>query len=205
MKRLVFLALCSQCFAEPVKLESIDLAGKTYHNATLTLVDGGMVRVFHDSGVARVPVKDLPGKIRDSLVPKPEKEPVIEAKPEKDEAKENPVTALERYRIVERKAIPNGGEWFVIVITPSLVNLDGIAKIMEEMRTATSKHRNTTVRAFDDMRAVRMRDQIDLTEEEQQIVDRGSVAIYTKRANSGSRETLIWPEGWSGPEFHIKH
>jgi hypothetical protein len=210
MIRSIFTALCLSATlhaTQVLKLESLQVGEKTYEKATLTLLSGGVVRVIHADGIARVAVDDLPEEVKKSFAP-PE-EPKVEetqAKVEAPFADPNLIPEKERYRIVRKHIIPNGGETLWVVIAKELATYKDIQSIIDDIRKGTANQRNTYIFIFDDLRSPEMYTRLDdLTEEENKIYDKSFKAIYKKNGATGFHEATITPDGLNGADMQISY
>lgn len=183
------------------------MGGKTYEKATLTLLSDGVVRVIHADGIVRVALDDLPVDVKKSFAP-PE-EPKVEetqAKVKDPFAEPNLIPEKERYRIVRKHAIPNGGETLWVVIAKELATNKDIKSIIDDIRKGTANQRNTFIFIFDDLRSPEMYTRLDeLTEEENKIYDKSFKAVYKKNGTTGFHEATITPDGINGADMQISY
>jgi hypothetical protein len=203
--RLILTAIClsaSLHAAQNFNLDSLQVGEKTYEKVTLTLERDGIVRVVHDSGVTRVVAKDLPEEVQKALLP-----PSVEPSPPKIKgplADPNPISKEERYRIVQNKKIPNGGDSLRVVVAKEFATQKALESVIDDIRKMTLNQQNTFLYVFDDSRAPAMMDRLDeLTEEENQFYDQSFKATYKKNGNTGFHEATIMPDGLNGPNIRI--
>lgn len=210
MFRLIFTALCLSATLHAIqvlKLESLQVGGKTYEKATLTLLSDGFVRVIHADGIARVALDDLTEDVKKSFEP-PEERKVEEtqAKVKDPFAEPNLIPEKERYRIVRKHAIPNGGETLWVVIAKEFATYKNIKSIIDDIRKGTANQRNTFIFIFDDLRSPEMYTRHDeLTEEENKIYDKSFKAIYKKNGSTGYHKASITPDGINGANMTISY
>lgn len=200
---LSFYTVAANAAVEPVKVKALEVRGKKYDNATITLESQFVAKVIHESGILRAPIKDLPETVQKALIP--ESNVQISAPTEKPEDPDK-VSKEEKFRIVERKAIPNGGDTYQILIAPELATEKGLKEIIEEVRKSSINQRNTFAFMYDDMQVLRLRSKLNnLTAEEEKLWDTHFKAVYKKNGNTGFHESSIWPEGQSGSEIVVKY
>lgn len=193
--------------AQSLELEELEIDGRKYKNASLIL-EGKSVKVVHDSGVSRIPLEKFPKGVQEALlpVPDPDKKEEPETAPAGKSLDATRVSEQEKFRIIERKAIPNGGEAYQILIAPELATAKGIEDVIQEIRKTTANHRNTSAFIYDHMRALQMSKRLnDLSDKEQQFYDLHFKGVLRKNGNTGFNQSTIWPEGVNGPEIVIKH
>jgi len=206
---LITIWLAAALHAAPeFKLDSLQIGQKNYEKVTLTLEREGTVRIVHDAGVSRAAVKDLPDDVQKLLLPPPV-EPMVEpispkvAGPLADPA---PISKEERYRIVEKKRVPAGGERFLVVVAKEFATQKGLELVTDEIRKTTSNQKNTLLFVFDDSRAPSMMARLDdLTEEEDRFYTKSFKATYHKSGVTGFHRASITPDGLEGPDIQIEY
>lgn len=205
---VVNFVFATPSIAQTLKVAELEVAGRNFKNASLNL-EGTNVKVAHDSGIARIPLENFPKTLQDALLPDltPKKQEKSSTATKQKPIDTNRVSEKEKFRIIERKAIPNGGETFKILIAPELATEKGIKEIIQEIRRQTANQRNTFAFIYDDMRALQMQSRIfdEPTAEDEKLYELHFKAIYKKNGNTGYHESWIWPEGQSGREIVIRH
>src|SRR3989344_2916531 len=105
------------------------------------------------------------------------------------------------YQIIDRWAIPNGGEGKVIVISSDYLNETDMVALGEKIKNDTQNDRNAFISVFDNASAAALRNKVsadEATAAEQELYDKHFIAKYTKNGNTGFHEFVIFFDGVMG-------
>jgi hypothetical protein len=105
------------------------------------------------------------------------------------------------YQIIQSWTIPNGGHGKTLLIPKEYLNDADMTALGNKIKKDVSSDRNSFIEIYTDRQAEALRTKVlggKATKEEEDLYDKNYVGTYTKNANTGYHEFIIFFDGLAG-------